>query len=469
MSWWDRLLRRKPRLPERRGTVQDWVDAVIAAQEFGALRTTLSTLPDEETISTTLAATAKSNGPVFALMQARMMVFSEARFAWRRRQDGRPAGLFDTPELRVLHRPWAGGTTGDLLSRMDMDATIAGQAYVRRIRSLTSRVDRLVMLRPDWVTVILGSNEDADHPNEAADVQIIGYIFAPDHDRSKAVALLPEECAHYAPIPDPGARFLGMSWLTPVFREIAADNGATIHKDRIFRNAATVNLGVKFDNTMTRQQAEEWIELFESEHRGAVNAFKTVYLGGGADLTPIGMSFKDADFAQLQGKAESRLAAAAGVPPSWVGFSEGLQGSALNAGNFTAARRRFADGTIRPLWRNAAASLEAIMRVPGNAELWYDDRDIPFVREDGKDDAEIKQTESVALRALLDAGFDPDAAVEYMRTGDMAHLLGKHSGRFSIQLQTDEDNGSNGEDQQVLDGRQLQKMIEAQVVSNGHG
>ncbi len=123
------------------------------------------------------------------------------------------------------------------------------------------------------------------------------------------------------------------------------------------------------------------------------------------------------------------------MPPSWVGFSEGLQGSSLNAGNFTAARRRFADGTIRPLWRMAAASLQSLVTPPEGAELWYDDRDIAFLREDATDRAEIQRTQSVALRNLVDAGYSPDAAVAYLAADDMNRLVGQHSGMYSVQLQ----------------------------------
>ena len=63
----------------------------------------------------------------------------------------------------------------------------------------------------------------------------------------------------------------------------------------------------------------------------------------------------------------TRLAAAAGIPPVVVGFSEGMQGSSLNAGNYSAARRRMADGTMRPLWRNAARSLATLLNVPDRA------------------------------------------------------------------------------------------------------
>ena len=116
-----------------------------------------------------------------------------------------------------------------------------------------------------------------------------------------------------------------------------------------------------------------------------------------------------------------------------VGLSEGLQGAALNAGNYKQAYRRFADGTMRPLWRNAAGSLARVVDVPPGAELWYDVRDIAFLRDDEQIEAEILRTKSVAIRQLIDAGFRPDTAVDAITSGDMNRLV--HTGLFSVQLQ----------------------------------
>src|SRR3546814_2208685 len=66
-----------------------------------------------------------------------------------------------------------------------------------------------------------------------------------------AVLLLPDEVVHYSPIPDPIARFRGMSWLTPVIREIQADNAATTHKDSFYRNGARPSMLVR-DRKSTR-------------------------------------------------------------------------------------------------------------------------------------------------------------------------------------------------------------------------
>src|SRR4051812_34401618 len=58
----------------------------------------------------------KSNGVVFACMVARMLLFAEARFQYRRRRSGRPGELYGSAALKPLEKPWPNGTTGDLLS-----------------------------------------------------------------------------------------------------------------------------------------------------------------------------------------------------------------------------------------------------------------------------------------------------------------------------------------------------------------
>jgi hypothetical protein len=394
--------------------------------QYPMLQTTMGTV-DEEQIAANANAAYKSNGIVFALVLARLQVFSQARFQWTRFVDGHPGDLFGSTELGVLERPWRGGTTGDLLARMEVDVSLAGNAYIRR-----TRVDRLNRLRPDWVIIVMGSQEDADNPSEAADVEVAGYAYKPPN--SPMVLLDPHEVAHYAPIPDPDSNFLGQSWITPAMPDIQADDASTAHKAAFMRNAATPNLAIKFDPGVKIEQVREFKKLLEAEHRGAWNAYKTLYLGGGADPIVIGKDFKELDFAVTQGKGESRLASDAGVPPSWVGFSEGLQGSALNAGNFTAARRRFGDGTMRHLWANASASLEVIIRRPDpGASLWYSSAGIPFLNEDAKDAADIQNVEATTITGLVRDGFTPESAIAAVQASDWSLLV--HTGLLSVQMQ----------------------------------
>jgi len=302
---------------------------------------------------------------------------------------------------------------------METDVSLAGNSFILR------RDDRLVRLRPDWVTVAM--NGDADDP----DMTVRGYMYGPP--QGDPVMFEPKEVAHYAPIPDPTAAWRGMSWLTPILRDIDADNAAQTHRLQFYEHAATPNLMLKFDPTVRPETVNTYAKLFRDTYEGTQNAYKTAFIGGGADPVTVGHSFEQMSFKAVQGAGETRIAAAAGVPPVIVGLSEGLQAATYS--NYAQARRRLADGTIRPLWRNAAASLERLFPPPSDGQLWYDDRDIPWLREDAGDLAAIRQTDAQTIRNLLDAGYDPDAAISAVTNNNMALLAGQHSGLFSVQLQ----------------------------------
>jgi hypothetical protein len=340
-----------------------------------------------------------SSGPVFACMLARRTLFSEARFIWQRMLRGRPGTTFGSAELALLENPWANGSTGNLLARMIDHQGLAGNAFViKRTRYLTGQ-QWLKIARPDWVTIVMGSYDDPTTDAWDLDAEVIGYIYHPGGplaDR-EPVPLLVEDVAHFAPDPDPLAFWRGMSWLTPVLREIQADQAATDHKARFFENGATPQMVVSFDPSIPEDKVRAFAVQMNAMTAGAANAYKTVYLGGGADVTVVGKDLQQLDFSATQGKGETRIAAASGIHPAVLGLSEGLQGASLNAGNFGAARRLTADKTLRPLWREACAALGTIVPTPQvrnpdqgqtPVRLWIDEQDIPFLREDMKDRAD---------------------------------------------------------------------------------
>ncbi len=394
-------------------------------------KTPAETIPSdfEGMVSKALQASAV----VAAVEGVRTSVFSEARFQWQRFNNGRPGDLFGNADLALLERPWPGGTTGDLLTRMLLHADFGGNSYVARVQG------ELVPMRPDWVDIILAPR-DVDLGNETATIgyKRVGYAYWHDGQRfgnARPVVFLPDEVCHFAPLPDPCANYRGMSIYTPVLREIEADKQATVHKSAFFENAATPNLAVTLPKEIDAKDFDEFVESMDRAHKGAENAYKTLYLAGGADPTVIGQNFQQLDFKAVQGAGETRIAAAAGVGAILANLSEGMQGSSLNAGNYQAAKRRFADATMRPLWRNAAGSLETILVAPPGegARLWYDDRDVAFLRDDQRDVAEIASKEAYTIRNLIDAGFEADSVKRAVTANDWSLLI--HSGLFSVQLQ----------------------------------
>lgn len=409
----------------------DWANLIQSFSFQGVNYTLPGSRQEDIGSSFTMMARAgyKGNAVVFACMANRVDLFSEMRFMFRRLRSSKPGDLFGNPDLQVLNVPWQGGTTGDLLSTMLTHVDVAGNAYVVR-RSAT----KLTPLRPDWVTIVGGVAGVADATVWHPDAEVLGYAYKEGGPGSgiEPVMFAPEQVAHFAPRRDPEARFRGMSWLTPVVREVMADKAATEHKLAFFENSATPNLVVKLD-VQDLEMFKKWIAEFRSEHEGRGNEYRTMFLGAGADATVVGTNLQQLDFKVTQGGGETRIAAAAGVPPVVVGLSEGLEAATYS--NYAQARRRFADNTIRTLWRNVCGSLAPIVNVPSDAELWYDDRQVAALREDVKDEAEILEIKSRAIRTLVDGGFKPDAVIEAVEANDLSLLGPNHTGLLPVQLQ----------------------------------
>lgn len=372
-----------------------------------------------------------ANGVVFACMLVRQLVFSSVRFQFQQFLKGKPSDTFGDTTLSVLERPWSGGTTQDMLSRMIQDADLAGNSYWVR------QGNELVRLRPDWVQIV-GKPRYMNKPSGGRGTgQVgwvkLGYIYTEGGTASQneGVPFTVDEVAHFAPIPDPLAVFTGMSWLTPILREIQADQAMTRHQRKFFDNGATVNMIIKHPVGADAAAVKKWGDELQARLGGVDNAWKNLNLYPGADATPVGANFQQIDFKKVRGGGETRVAAAAQVPPIIVGLSEGLESATYS--NYGQARRRFADGTMHPLWANTAGSLERVVPPPNSSSrLWYDATDIPFLREDEADAANIAAVRAATINTYVAAGFTPESAVKAVDSGDINLLV--HSGLVSVQL-----------------------------------
>jgi phage portal protein BeeE len=428
---------------EKRFSVDQWIsEYLLPANVFGyggqqypfGLNQTYAGQRAQE-ISASLpghSAALRRCPPAFAAEMVRALVLSQARFTFRNlASSGSPRRTFGNRDLGVLERPWTNATTGELLTRMEWHAGLAGNAYVYR------QPNRLRVLRPDWCAIVYGSQQEPEDAAHALDGEIVGYVYQNGGIRAgnnnRPQTLMPDEVAHWSPIPDPENAGIGMSWITPAVREIQGDQLATDHKVRFFENGATPNLVVSGIPAATKEQFDELVEAMEGRHAGVRNAYRTLYLTAGADATVVGSDLKQLDFKNTQGTGETRIAFLSRVPAPLLGISEGLAGSSLNAGNFGQARRSFADTWVYPTLQDLAAALSSIVNVPTDAELWFDTADMPLLREDAKDAAEIEQIQASTIVSLVNGGFEPKSAIAAVIGQDM-NLL-KHTGLVSVQLQ----------------------------------
>lgn len=432
---------------ESRSSVDGWLtDYLIPAVNSGAfgygghtypygLNTTYSGQKIQD-VATTLPgylAALRGSPPAFAAQMSRARVLSQARFKFRNRSTGK---LFGTPELGLLEVPWTNGATGDLASLMEWHAGLAGSAYVVR------QAKRLRVLRPDWVGLVYGSDQEPDAlagqlAAHMLDGELLGYVYQPGgigYGQTRPEFLYPQDVAHWAPIPDPESPGGGgMSWITPAVREIQGDQMASQHKLQFFANGATPNLVVKGVEAANKAQFDEIVDMMEDRHKGLANAYRTLYLAAGADATVVGSDLKQIDFTAVQALGEARITMLSGVPASLLGITKGLEGSTLNGGNAGVARRSFGDTWVKPSLQSLSAAMSSIITVPGGSELWFDPTDIALMHEDGKDAADIQFVLAQTIRQWIDAGFDPDSAVAAAVAQDPTLL--KHTGFVSVQLQ----------------------------------
>lgn len=387
--------------------------------------------PNSEAILPMMASYArdayKGNGVVFGAILARLSLFSEATFQFQDKTDKHLYGKNDPDGLPKLETPWPNGTTGELLARMIQDADLAGNAYI------WDAGPQLVRLRPDQVTIISQETSTGDGRSYR---EVIGYFWDPNPTATgqspQAQFYTVDEVAHWSPIPDPEASFKGMSWMTPIIREVTADTALTTYKLKYLQNAATPNLLIKYKQKLLPDTIDALRERMAARYGGTENAFKTLILDQGADTTVVGNSLEQMNFTTVQAAGENRILIASGVPGIVVGSKEGLMAATYS--NYQQAMRRFADITMRPLWRSACAALAPIINVPQGARLWFDVSDIAALREGEQEQANTLLIKSNAAANFVRFGFTPESVVLALTTGDLNQLI--HSG-ISIDVTTE--------------------------------
>jgi hypothetical protein len=376
--------------------------------------------------ATVNAGLYEGDGIVFSCESKRLMIFSEARFQFQRLQSGRPGDLFGSQELSVLEEPWPGASTRDLLMTAEFDVATCGNSYW-----VKDEAGYLLRLDPGNVKILTEAVEDPITGGRIGE-RLLGYAYMSDSKQMPVFS--PREIAHYKPLASRW-QFIGQSWMSAVLPDVDADMQMTEHKRVTLRTGANHKYVVSLDRTISAENVKKFAEQYHALYDGAENSGKTLFLGGGADIKTITQSFADLSLAATQAATETRIAAASGIHPAVLGLSEGMSGSSLNAGNYTAAKRNTVDSTMRPLWGAFAGAFQWLLSVPNGARLWYDDRDIAFLREDVKDLAEIQNKDASTINTLIMAGFDPDAVIDAVQAQDLKRLAGKHSGLFSVQLQ----------------------------------
>ena len=163
-------------------------------------------------------------------MTVRQALLSEARFTFRSNIDKH---LFGNQDLALLEEPWPNATQGELLARLDLAVS-----HGRERLHPQGRPPRTGRTR-SWSRC--GPNASRSCPSRSPTT--MGRIFKRPVGYEEDLKPLgvtdrePQfysvaEVAHYSPVPECPGSFKGMSWLTPVLRDVAADQALTRTRPR---------------------------------------------------------------------------------------------------------------------------------------------------------------------------------------------------------------------------------------------
>lgn len=394
-----------------------------------------------------IVASAQPHSVMSAAVLVRSLLMSELYLRWR---DAESHALFGSAGLAMYEDP----RMREWLMAWSQMADYTGNAFIYRD---TTR-ERLKLLRSEWVYLVLRSNSNANPEDVAAaaaaphdqradaiehalDAEVIGYVYAPPQLRPQVI--LPEDMAHWKPEPHPLNPFLGASWVSSAVRELRADIQVDIHTDKFFEKGATPQLVFTLDKDMGAEKAALVKDALEDKIGGLENSWEAIYVGGGTDVKVVGSRLEDLGLGTLRGKLETRIGVRSRIPATILGTSEGMQGSAMNAGNYGQTRRLVADGFYNPHASSLCAALQPITPPParqrngtsGRQYLSFDPARVPFLQEDESDNADILSKKMSAIQSGWNAGFEPDAVVEAIASSDLRALMGKHSGLAPVQAQ----------------------------------
>lgn len=381
-----------------------------------AILTTSYGSPDREKILPQLGAWAQSvnanSAIVFAAILVRISLFSEVEFQFQAKDDGH---LFGNTALAKIEEPWGpGSSASELLARMEQDTSLTGNAYIWDAPG----EGRLVRLRPDWTTIV---SELVRVPGGGQYRHKVGYWVEPPKSvtgQGTGQFYPAAEVVHWAPVPDPAADFRGMSWLTPVYRDIAGDDGLTNYKVRYLENSASPNLLIRYSQKLQPGTVDAVRERMHARYGGVNNAFKTLVLDQGADVTVIGNSLQQMDFSNVQSAGVDRILAAGRVPGLMVGL-ESLRGAGRS---YQDVVMQFANLWARPQWRSVCGALSQIVDVPAGNRLWFSTTNIAALQSGEMEQAQAALVRMQALLAARQAGYTRDSAVAAVDTGDVTKL-----------------------------------------------
>lgn len=225
---------------------------------------------------------------------------------YRRLPDGDRERADDHPLAVLLREAPNHWQTGYEFREMLMGhLALRGNGYAEIIKDNAENVLELIPLSPATVT-----------PRWTTNGQEIEYAVADDKRR----VLPAERVLHLRGLS--GDLLRGLSPIT-VHRETLGEHAAAqAYSARFFGNGAQPKGGLKVPGALTPEQTKQFMEAWDSRHRGADRSNRPALLHSGLEWVQIGMSHDDAQFVETRTLTRRDIFSIFGIPPHKAGDLE---------------------------------------------------------------------------------------------------------------------------------------------------
>jgi HK97 family phage portal protein len=310
---------------------------------------------DSATVGPTLSAAFgghqwDGNSAVFACLSVICNASMEAPLrTFRKARDGAEKWLDDHAFQVLVDDPHPSLTQPEMTFWVQWAKRVAGNAYLRKIRSASNGVVQLWPISPTKLWPVT-TKTDA-----ARGIFISHYTL--DLGDGKTEDIPVEDILHFRMGIDDRDHRLGMSPLQRLLREIATDEEATRFSDALLKNFAIPGLAVSIPPgpTITEEQARTIRDRLRTEYGGQGRG-QIAVIANGATMQQFGFSPQQLDLKGLHRLPEERISAVFGVAAMVVGLGAGLDRSTFS--NYEEAREALFEQSVLPTYRADAATYQ---------------------------------------------------------------------------------------------------------------
>jgi HK97 family phage portal protein len=316
----------------------------------------------------------KKNSAVSACATTLQLTFPEPPLLYGYEEEGRFIPDYNHPIMELLRNPNDDMGMAEFLQFVITYASVGGNAYIWKQRSLSGKVIKLWIYSDADITPVGGLDTSEG---------IVAYYELNIGDGNKTI-IPKKDMIQWKWMIDPQFPWRGIGAIALSAREVDRDNEATSYIFSLLKNNAVPPIVVKLEDgdDSTQEEIDAMGQKWRQKHSHGEPAF----ISAGMSVQEMGFDLHKLAAEALADVPETRIAANFHVPPSVAGLNVGVKRSDYGD---TAARKAFTEQTLMALWRSFASEMHNGLKddfnVRPNSTLKFDVQNVGALQELKKD------------------------------------------------------------------------------------